>query len=371
MDFSVYHRNWYQNRQGFFTLLWRRLHLDPYIFITLLVLIGISILGSYSINQNDTAQFAAQVSKLFLGFFIMLIIAQISPIKLYNLALWAYVINVFLLVLVLFVGTLIQGARRWISIGISFQPSELMKIILPLLLAYYYGRNNMRVSKFSLLIGCLLIAIPAFLIFKQPDLGTMLLVVFASLSVIWFAGIPIRYLFYIFLILIMLGLVCWPIMTNYQHQVVLNYIEQYSDLLNANHQALTSYTEFGSSALWGAGLFNQVHIKIRFIQEFILGAIINRYGIIMGVVIICAYLTLTLRSFYLALKANTYAGYLFISAFAFNIFIAFFINASMAMGLLPVVGVPLAILSNGGTCTFMMFASFGVLFAINSQRFTN
>ena len=350
-------------------------HLDlPMVFLLLAIsLYGLLIL--YSAVGQQTGPVIAQSVKLVLGVVAMIIAAQISPVVYRRLAPWMFLAGIGLLVAVFFFGLEIKGSRRWLRIpGVTnFQPSEIMKLVLPLILAWYFHDRHLPPKKRHVFWSLLFIGIPVVLIAMQPDLGTSIIIGASGVFVLLLAGIQWRLVF----AAIGIGLVLAPALfyfglREYQRQRILTLLNPESDPLGAGWNIIQSKTAIGSGGLFGKGLFQGTQSHLDFLPEsqtdFIIAVLGEELGLAGVVLLLILYILLVGRGVILSVQAQDTFGRLLCGSITFTFFVYVFVNIGMVSGILPVVGVPLPLVSYGGTSILTLFAGFGILMSIHTHR---
>ena len=362
-----------RQQQSALPALLRALHLDPPLLIGLLTLAALGLVVLFSAGGEETRLLTRQGIRLGLAFFVMLMFAQVSMPTLARWSPWIYLGGVLLLVLVLVMGEIGKGAQRWLDLGFfRFQPSEMMKLAVPMMVAWYFSDKPLPPRFWQLLVAGALVAVPMLLIAKQPDLGTALLVGSAGFFVIYLAGISWR-------LLIGLGLagvgglpVLWHFMHEYQRQRVLTFLNPESDPLGSGYHIIQSKIAIGSGGLYGKGWLNGTQSQLEFLPErstdFIFAVYGEEFGFLGVLTLLVIYLSIILRGLYIAAKAQDTYSRLLAGSLALTFFVYLFVNTGMVTGLLPVVGVPLPLVSYGGTSMVTLMAAFGMLMSINSHR---
>ena len=354
---------------------WDRFHLD----FTLLVLLGIlSIVGLlvlFSASGQNIALVNSQIFRLCIGLFLMLIIAQINPRFLQRWSIFPYLGGIGLLIAVSFFGIEKNGAQRWLDLGIQFQPSEILKVAIPLLLASYLSTRCFPPSFKNVFVAFLLIATPVGLIAMQPDLGTAILVAVAGFSVLFLSGLPNRYLVTTFLAIITVMPLMWVYgLHGYQRQRILTLFDPESDKLGAGWNIIQSTIAIGSGGLVGKGFGNGTQSQLDFLPEshtdFIIAVLAEEFGLLGVLGIMTLYGALILKCLLISIRAQTMFGKLFAGSFTFLFFVYIFVNLGMVSGILPVVGVPLPFMSFGGTSVVTLMCGFGILMAISTEKNT-
>ena len=351
------------------------------LIVILLVLAGIGLVAMYSAGFDHGTRFADHGRNLALAAGILFVVAQVPPQRLMSLALPLYTLGVALLVAVALFGITKKGAQRWINVGVVIQPSELMKIAMPLLLAWWFQKREGQLRAMDFLIAGAMLALPVGLIMKQPDLGTSLLVLAAGLSVIFFAGLPWKLVVPpVLLAAIGIGLVVWfepqicadgvrwPVLHNYQQQRICTLLDPTRDPLGKGFHIIQGMIAIGSGGLWGKGFMAGTQTHLEFIPErttdFIFAAYSEEFGLVGNLTLITCYLLLVWRGLAIAAAAGTLFGRLMAAGVSMIFFAYAFVNMGMVSGLLPVVGVPLPFISYGGTAMATLGLALGVLMSV-------
>jgi rod shape determining protein RodA len=348
-------------------------HLDLPLLTGLLLLCGFGLVVLYSAGGEDFAQVQRQMIRLGLAFCVMFIAAQITPSTLQRWTPWLYTIGVLMLVAVLLFGEVGKGAQRWLNLGvIRFQPSELVKLAVPLMIAWYLADKKLPPNWRSLLVAAALIVVPVLMIAKQPDLGTSLLVTSAGIFALFLAGISWRLIFSLFGIAAAAAPVLWYLMRDYQRQRVLTFLDPENDPLGAGYHIIQSKIAIGSGGMYGKGWLNGTQSQLNFLPErhtdFIFSVLSEEFGLVGVIALLSIYLFIILRGLYIATQAQDTFGRLLAGALTLVFFVYLFVNTGMVSGLLPVVGVPLPLVSYGGTSLVTLMAGFGMLMSIHTHR---
>jgi len=354
--------------------LWWKAHLDwPLLLgIMLLIMYGLAIL--YSASGESSAMIQRQIIRLTVALGVMFAIAQISTRVLRAWSMPLYTAAFILLILVLLYGSAGKGAQRWLDLGVfRFQPSELMKLAMPLMIAWYFDQKRLPPKKRELLIAAVAILIPTAFIAKQPDLGTALLIASSGIFVIFLAGIQWR----LILALTITGAAYIPFhwnyfMHEYQRQRVLTFLTPESDPLGAGYHIIQSKIAIGSGGVYGKGWLNGTQSQLDFLPErhtdFIFSVMAEEFGLLGVVVLLLLYLLIIGRCLFLASQAQDSFSRLSIGALTLIFFIYVLVNVGMVSGVLPVVGLPLPLISYGGTSLVTLMAGFGVIMSLHTHR---
>ncbi len=351
----------------------RRLHIDLPLLVLVLLVCALGLVVLYSAVDGNPDRFTSQVTRLGLAFGVMFVIAQVPPRTLRRWSAPLYLVGVALLVAVLFFGVSAKGAQRWIDLpGLPrFQPAEIMKLVVPMMLAAFLAERRLP-PRFGVLCGSLaLLAVPAVLIAIQPDLGTAILVGGSGLAIILLAGVSWRLVF----AAIAAGLAAlpalWMVLHDYQRQRVLTLFDPESDPLGAGWNIIQSKTAIGSGGLYGKGLLQGTQSHLDFLPEsdtdFIIAVMGEETGFLGVMALLVLYFLLITRGLYIATRAPDAYSRLLAGSLSITFFIYVFVNIAMVSGLLPVVGVPLPLVSYGGTSALTLMAAFGILMAINTN----
>lgn len=362
--------------------LWQRLPLlnmmaqikwDNWLFLLISLLLAMSFGLLYSASGQKISMLIKQSIHLAFSFGVFLCLAQLSPRTFKQWAAVLYGIGIVLLLVVLVMGTASKGAQRWIDLGFfRFQPSELLKLLLPLMLAYYLEDKDLSRQTAPIFVSLIIIFVPGLLIAKQPDLGTGLQVIGTGLGVLFFAGIRWRFIIGMCsLALAGLPLLWWKL-HDYQRQRVLTFLDPERDPLGSGYHIIQSKIAIGSGGLTGKGWCQGTQAQLNFLPErttdFIFSVLGEEFGFI-GVSLLCLlYFAIILRGIVIMAQAPQPFNRLMAGGIIFGFFICFFINIGMVSGLLPVVGCPLPLVSYGGTSLVTWMAAFGMLVAIQSQQ---
>lgn len=349
-----------------------RLHIDAPLAGGVIVL---AILGSvvlYSAADQSFAVVAKQFVRLGIGFLAMVAIAQFSPSQLLRIAPIIYLIGVALLVVVFFVGTG-RGADRWLDLGVlRFQPSEIMKLAVPLAVAWYMCDKVLPPGLLNTVISLLIVAVPCALIVEQPDLGTSILVGAAGCFAIFFAGIRWRWVFMAIGTALASAPIAWLFLHDYQRERILTLLDPGKDPLGAGYHIIQATIAVGSGGLSGKGWLNGTQSHLQFLPEratdFIFAVYCEEFGFLGVLVMMAAYALILTRGFQIALDAQDTFGRLLAASITLTFFIYIFVNMGMVTGQLPVVGVPLPLVSYGGTSLVTIMAGFGILMSIQTHR---
>jgi rod shape determining protein RodA len=316
---------------------------------------------------------ANQVANLAVALGAMWVVAQVPPQTLARLAVPAYALGLALLVAVALGGEVVNGARRWLSLGFGrFQPSEMMKIAMPMMLAWYFHRHEGAIRLREFAVAAALLAVPVALIAKQPDLGTAVLVAAAGFYVIFFAGIGWKVLGGLAALAAASLPPLWGLLHDYQRRRILTLLDPSTDPLGAGYHIIQSTIAVGSGGLAGKGWLNGSQTHLEFIPErhtdFIFAVYSEEFGLIGNVILLALYALLIVRGLTIAAGAATLFARLFAGAVTLIFFTYAFVNMGMVAGILPVVGVPLPFISYGGTSLATLYIGVGILMSIHRHR---
>ena len=350
------------------------LHLDGPLFIALCLIAGIGVTVVFSASGRSLLVLEAQVMRFGLAVIAMIMLAQIPPRVIRAATPWVYVLGLMLLAVVMFTGDIAMGAQRWLDLGVlRFQPSEIMKLAVPLACAWYLNERPLPPSLTSLLVVGLAVLVPTVIIAEQPDLGTALLVAAAGAMVILLAGLPLRFIAVVIGLLIPTCYVAWQFLLHeYQKQRVLTFLDPQTDPLGSGYHIIQSQIAIGSGGVFGKGYLNGSQAQLEFLPErstdFIFAVIGEEWGLIGLVTVLGLYMFVIGRSLYLAAESQDTFSRLGAGSLALTFSVYVFVNAGMVTGLLPVVGVPLPLISYGGTSMVTLMAGFGILMSLCAKR---
>jgi rod shape determining protein RodA len=351
----------------------QRLHIDLPLVAGLFVLCGIGLMVLYSAGGQENAAILRQALRMGIAFLFMFFIAQFSPAQIARWSLLLYLLGVLLLVVVLVVGEIGKGAQRWLDLGLfSFQPSEIMKLAVPMVIAWYLSDKSLPPTLGRIIIACGMIFIPVLLIAKQPDLGTSLLVASAGFSVLFIAGIRWRLLLSLFMLTAISAPVIWYSMHEYQKQRVITFLDPEQDPLGAGYHIIQSKIAIGSGGIYGKGWLNGTQSHLEFLPErstdFIFAVFCEEFGLMGVLLLLCIYIFIIVRGLYISINAQQTYGRLLSGGLVLTFFVYIFVNMGMVTGQLPVVGLPLPLISLGGTSIVTLMVAFGILMAIHTHR---
>ena len=349
------------------------LHLDGPLLVAVLAVCAAGLVVLFSAAGEDVGVFLRQAARVGLGLAVMIAVAQVPPRVLRAVAPWLYAVGVLLLVAVALVGDVAMGAQRWLDLGfIRFQPSEIMKIALPLACAWFLHDRPLPPAFGTLVVLSVAILVPVLLVAEQPDLGTALLIAAGGGLVVLLAGLQLRYILGLGALLAAAVPVLWHFLHDYQRQRVLTFLNPQNDPLGAGYHTIQSQIAIGSGGVFGKGYMNGSQAHLEFLPErstdFIFAVIGEEWGLVGLSVLIVLYLFVLARGLYIAAQAQDTVSRLIAGALTLTFAVYVFVNSGMVAGLLPVVGVPLPLVSYGGTSMVTLMAGFGILMSIHSRR---
>lgn len=359
--------------------------LDRQLGLILLALATVGFLTFLSASQNTPVRFEDELRNLALSFIVMWVVSRIPPKWLEMGAVWIYGIGVALLIAVAVFGLIKKGARRWLNIGFVIQPSELMKIAMPLMLAWYFQKREGIQKSWDYAVAAIILGIPVLLIARQPDLGTSLLVFAAGMYVIILAGLPWKWILPfiglgavgIILIVIFGSSICaqdvvWPLVHNYQKHRVCTLLDPSSDPLGKGFHTIQSMIAIGSGGFFGKGWFQGTQTHLEFIPEkhtdFIFAVYSEEFGLVGNIILLALFFALIKRGLAISASAPNLFTRLLGASVTLIFFTYAFVNIGMVSGLLPVVGVPLPFISYGGTALVTLGFGAGILMSIHRHR---
>jgi len=350
----------------------RRLNIDGPLLGGLLLTSGLGLLVLYSAVSEDMELWLQQCARLLVALVGMLLIAQLPPDLMRRWTPWGYILGLVLLILVLVYGEVGQGARRWLDLGIRFQPSEIMKLAVPMMAAWFLHARQLPPRFLDIVIIGALIVVPTTLIAIQPDLGTSLLIAMAGILVIVLAGLSLRVMLLLSVAAIPGAVVLWKFMQPYQKQRVWTLLNPDSDPLGAGYNIIQSKIALGSGGLFGKGWTNGSQAQLEFLPErdtdFIFAVMGEEFGLLGVLSLLGLYVFIIGRGLYIAMQARDTFSRLLAGSISLTFFVYVFVNTAMVTGLVPVVGIPLPLVSFGGTSMVTLMAGFGILMSIHNHR---
>jgi rod shape determining protein RodA len=346
---------------------------DSFLFGVALTIAGVGLITLFSAADQSLARVWSQVTSLAFALVLMWVVANIPPQTIARGALPLYAVGIVLLIAVALWGVSVNGSRRWLNLGFGrFQPSELMKVAVPLMLAWYFQKFEGRIGWKDFVLAAVLIAVPVYLIKRQPDLGTSLLIAASGFYVLYFAGLSWK---------VIAGLVAaagaaapliWPHLRDYQRERILTFIDPTRDPLGAGYHSSQASIALGSGGVVGKGWLNGTQTHLDFLPErhtdFIFAVFGEEFGLIGNAVLLVLYLMLIGRGLMITAGASTLFTRLIAGAITLMFFTYAFVNMGMVSGVLPVVGVPLPLISYGGTALTSLFIGLGILMSVQAHR---
>ena len=372
--------------------LWQRLRpvlmgFDGPLALAIALLAGMGLLTMYSAGFDTGTRFADHGRNMLIALGVLFVVAQVPPHKLQQLAVPLYMAGVLLLIVTALPGMGItkKGATRWLNIGIVIQPSEVLKIAMPLMLAWWFQKREGQLRAFDFVAAALLLVLPVALVIRQPDLGTALLILFAGLYVIFFAGLPWRLVLpvvalgalAITALIVTQDALCepgvrWPVLREYQQHRICTLLDPSTDPLGKGFHIIQGMIAIGSGGLTGKGFMQGTQTHLEFIPEhttdFIFAALAEEFGLVGVLALIAAFIFLIVRGLMIAAEAPTVFTRLLAGATTLSIFTYAFVNMGMVSGILPVVGVPLPFISYGGTAMVSLGLALGILMSVSRSR---
>lgn len=352
----------------------RKLHIDIPLLVGLIMLLMLSFMMLYSTGNKETALLLRQAARMGIAGVLMIVLAHVDPRQFQRFSILLYTIGVVLLVAVLLVGDVGKGAQRWLDLGVfRFQPSEMIKITTPMMIAWYLSGHDIPPKWRHVVIATGFILIPTLLIVRQPDLGTSLLVASSGVSVLYFAGISWRFLLASIFGLAALAPVYWHFfMREYQKNRVLTFLNPEADPMGNGYHIIQSKIAIGSGGIYGKGWQGNTQSQLDFLPEsstdFIFAVFAEEFGLFGCLGLLVVYLFIIARGLYIAVQAQDTYSRLLAGSLVCTFFVYAFVNIGMVIGILPVVGVPLPLISYGGTSMVTLFAGFGMLMSIHAQK---
>ena len=350
----------------------QRLHIDFPLLVAFLAIFMISLTAIYSASNSNIDAVVNQAIKILISISAMAVVAQFSPLSYGRVGPWLFLLCLVLLILVLVIGETRNGATRWLNIGISFQPSELMKIAMPLMIARYISSGALPPTVFSVGVSITIVLVPSYLIMEQPDLGTSILIAFSGLVVIFLSGLKKRYLAVAFGLFLAYLPLMWANMHPFQKNRVLAFLNPGSDPTGSGYHLIQSKIAIGSGGLFGKGWLNSTQGQLDFLPErttdFIFAILAEEFGFLGISLLIGIYLFIIGRGIMIAINAQDLFSRLLASSISLTFFVYVFVNIAMTTGLLPVVGIPLPLISSGGTSMLTIMVGLGMLMSVQTHR---
>lgn len=354
--------------------IWTKIHIDPYLLLALLSLMGLGLGILYSASGGSTEMISRQLVRLSMAFAVMIVMAQLPPRFYRHWAIPIFTLGIAMLIAVLFFGHVGKGAQRWLDLGfMKFQPSEIMKLAVPVMVVNYLARHTLPINMSQALIALGIVITPTLLIAKQPDLGTSLLVAASGVFAIFLAGISWKIIASAIAAAALFLPILWHfLMHDYQRTRVMTLLDPEKDPLGAGYHIIQSKIAIGSGGVSGKGWLEGTQSQLEFLPErhtdFIFAVFGEEFGLIGVAGLLLIYLLIVARGLYIAAHAQEAFGRLLAGALTLTFFVYVFVNIGMVSGMLPVVGVPLPLVSYGGTSMVTLMAGFGIIMSINSHR---
>lgn len=351
----------------------QRLHIDVPLLIGIIVLSLIGYVVLYSASDQDTDLIIRRSIHLAAALIVMFTVAQVPPARLSGVSLWFYLVSLGLLILVIFFGETGKGAQRWLGIGpLRFQPSELMKLALPMVIALYLSKELPPPSIGKVFMVLIFIIVPVLLVAQQPDLGTAMLIAISGFAVLFIAGISWKLLAGFTVVAMSSAPVIWNLMHDYQKKRVLTFLNPEQDPLGSGYHIIQSKIAIGSGGIYGKGWLNGTQSHLEFLPErstdFIFAVFCEEFGLLGVLILISIYLFIIARGLYISMEAQHVYGKLLSVGIVAGFFVYIAVNMGMVAGQLPVVGIPLPLISHGGTSMLTIMAGFGILMAVHTHR---
>lgn len=352
---------------------WHTLHLDSWLLLGLISLILFGLVILYSASNESASMVEKQVIRLGLGFIALVIFAQIPPQRYCQWSPWLFGVGLVLLVAVLLVGQVQQGARRWFDLKIfNFQPSEIMKLAMPMMLAWFLSDKTLPPKFRWIFLGGILLAIPVLLTAKQPDLGTAIMIAMAGLSVLVLAGINWMLVIGFLLTAAATAPFLWHHMHDYQRKRILMLLHPENDPLGSGYHIIQSKIAIGSGGMLGKGWLQGTQSHLSFLPahttDFIFAVNAEEFGLFGCVLLMAIFLGIMMRCLYISVHAQNTYGRLLAGSLSLTFILSALVNIGMVVGMLPVVGIPLPLVSYGGSSLITIMAGFGIIMSIHSHR---
>ncbi|WP_137921421.1 rod shape-determining protein RodA [Hydrogenophaga sp. 2FB] len=359
---------------------------DGWLLFAILLMAGAGLITMYSVGFDHGTRFSAHSRNMMLAVGLMFLVSQVPPQRLMSLALPLYAVGVMLLLGVEFFGIMRKGSQRWLDVGVTvIQPSELMKIAMPLMLSWWFHRREGQLKPLDFVVAGFLLVIPVALIIKQPDLGTSLLVLSSGLFVIFFAGLSWKLILpplvigavAVVTLIALESQMCapgvdWKILHEYQRQRVCTLLDPSKDPLGKGFHIIQGMIAIGSGGVWGKGFMQGTQTHLEFIPErttdFIYAAFSEEFGLVGVLCLMGGFIFLIVRGLLIAVEAPTQFARLLAGAVTLNVFVYAFVNMGMVSGILPVVGVPLPFVSYGGTAMVTLGVGLGILMSVAKSK---
>lgn len=356
--------------------LWQKIHIDFWLFIGILAVVCYGLIVLFSASGGSEKMFSSRLIQITLGFIVMLVMAQFPPRFYQRIAPYLYLVAVLLLVLVDLIGTTSKGAQRWLDLGIfRFQPSEIVKLSVPLMVAVFLSKRQSPPSLINTFIALFLILLPTLLVAIQPDLGTSILVSASGIFVVFLAGMSWRLILSAIVAVAGFIPILWfYLMHDYQKTRVLTLLDPEKDPLGSGYHIIQSKIAIGSGGFFGKGWMQGTQSQLEFLPEphtdFIFAVLGEEYGMFGVLILLTIYLFIIARGLIIGTQAQDSFGRTLTGALILIFFVYVFVNIGMVSGILPVVGVPLPLISYGGTSFVTLMAGFGLIMSIHTHKRT-
>lgn len=363
-----------ENRISIGRRLLYRFHIDLPLWIGIMLLSAMGMVVLYSAGDKSLELLNRQSIRLFLAFIVMLAVAQINPSTLKHWAPWLFGISMLMLIAVFIFGEVGKGAQRWLNLGIfRFQPSELMKIAVPVMTAWYLAEAPLPPRRLRLLIATTIVIVPTLLIAKQPDLGTALLIASSGFFVLLLAGLRWKLILSVIVLMAASTPIFWNyLLHDYQRQRILTFLNPETDPLGSGYHIIQSTIAIGSGGLYGKGWLNGTQSHLDFLPErstdFVFAVFSEEFGFLGTLLLLAVYIAIISRGIIIAVNAQDTFSRLVAGSLTLTFFVYVFVNIGMVSGILPVVGLPLPLISYGGTSMVTIMAAFGILMSIHTHR---
>jgi len=347
--------------------------IDQTIFACLTVILVVGLVTLYSADHSQTGEFISQIANITLGLIGLFVMSNTKPKIIFSYTPFIFIAGVILLIWVKFFGLESNGAQRWIDIGIlKFQPSEIMKLAIPLTLAWFYQNNENNITVQSHVIASIILGIPFYLILTQPDLGTALMISFSTFAIIFSAGLARKFIISSSLLMLISSPFIWHGLEKYQQSRIISLLDPFHDALGAGYQTIQSLIALGSGGLIGKGWMNSSQTQLNFLPEattdFIFAVYSEEFGFIGVLAILSVYIIFLLRLSFMASRMQDTFSRLATLGLIVSIFSGVLVNLGMISGLLPIVGAPLPFFSYGGTSMVVSLVSIGIIMSLYSQK---
>lgn len=363
-----------ENRLGTGRRLLYRFHIDLPLWIGIMLLAAMGMVVLYSAGDQSLELLNRQFVRLFIAFTVMIAVAQIHPNTLKRWAPWIFGLGLLMLIAVLIFGEVSKGAQRWLNLGLfRFQPSELMKIAVPVMAAWYLAEAPLPPRRGRLFIATIIVIVPTLLIAKQPDLGTSLLIASSGFFVLLLAGLGWKLILGVITLMAASAPLFWNyLLHDYQRQRILTFINPETDPLGSGYHIIQSTIAIGSGGIYGKGWLNGTQSHLDFLPErstdFVFAVFSEEFGFLGILLLLALYIAVISRGIIIAVNAQDTFSRLVAGSLTLTFFVYVFVNIGMVSGILPVVGLPLPLISYGGTSMVTIMAAFGVLMSIQTHR---